>query len=116
MHDIFEKIKDIITDSIKFWESGRLIYNGVLVLIVIGYFCTSVIQGKPVFFIEYFISLLIMALIANILFCTAYIIDIFVQVSAFQTIWRKYRWILLLTGILIATVFACLASDSLFLC
>ena len=49
MENILEKIKNIITDSIKFWELGRILFNVILVLIVIGFFITGIIHEKQLY-------------------------------------------------------------------
>jgi len=38
------------------------------------------------------------AVLANILYCAAYLADLFVQMSAYQPVWRRYRWMLLTLG------------------
>lgn len=115
MKDIMGKIKDIVTDSIKFWEIGRLIYNAVLILIVLWYYIAAIIQDIQIDYIGTALGLFIMAVIANMLYCIAYFIDFFVQLSAFQDFWRKYRWVLLAIGMVLASLLACLISDHMFL-
>ncbi len=115
MKDILEKIEDVLTDAIKFWEIGRLIYNAVLILIVLGYYVAAITRGIEIDYIGTALGLFILAVIANILYCIVYFVDFFVQLSAFQVFWRKYRWVLLAIGMLLASILACLASDHMFL-
>ena len=83
MDYIIEKVKNIVTDSIKFWEIGRLIYNVILAFIVIGFFVAGITQGKKIDYLDISLGLFVLAIVANILYCIAYFIDIFVQLSAF---------------------------------
>ena len=115
MENIIEKIKSIITDSIKFWEIGRLIYNTILALIVIGFFIVGIMQGKKLDYLNISLGLFVLAIVANILYCSAYFIDIFIQLSAFQEFWKKYRWALLVLGILLASLFTCFVSHEIFI-
>ena len=115
MDNIIEKVKSIITDSIKFWEIGRLIYNVILAFIVLGLFITGITQGKKIDYFDMSLGLFVLAIVANILYCIAYFIDIFVQLSAFQEYWRKYRWCLLVLGILLASLFTWLVSSEMFI-
>jgi len=47
-----------------------------------------------------------MAAAANVLYCTAYVVDLFVQMSNFQKVWKRYRWVVLAAGTILAvTVF-----------
>ena len=50
--------------------------------------------------------LLILAVIANVLYSTAYLIDFTVQASAFADAWRRWRWLLWLAGTLFALLLA----------
>ncbi len=115
MENIIEKIKSIVTDSIKFWEKGRLIYNIILTLIVIGFFIVGIMQGKKIAYLNISLGLFVLAIGANILYCSAYFIDIFIQLSAFQEFWKKYRWVLLVLGILLASIFAWVVSNGMFI-
>jgi hypothetical protein len=49
------------------------------------------------------------AVIANILYSTAYIPDVFIQFSSFRSVWRRFRWMLWLIG----TAFAALMAFAL---
>ncbi len=47
-------------------------------------------------------GLLLAAAVANVLYCAAYPADILFQISEFQPVWKRRRWLLLAAG----TVFA----------
>lgn len=43
---------------------------------------------------------------ANVAYCAAYIVDIFVQTSAFRDQWQQFRWLLFTLGVAFAAVLA----------
>jgi hypothetical protein len=114
MNDLLEKLKAITTDAIKFWETFRIIYNIVLGLIVMGFFIYGLFSGQEIAVVETFVSLFILAVIANVLYTAAYIPDLFVQLSDFRDVWRKHRWILFLIGLILASLYTINISHSMF--
>jgi len=110
---LIKEIQTILTDAIRFWEIGRIVYNFVLVLIVLVTFQYHT-AWSYVFenVLDIGVMLLLLALLANVLYSVAYIPDVFVQLSSYQDTWRAYRWILFLTGTLIASVLAVLTTSS----
>ena len=94
-------MKDIVTDSLRYWEPRRVAYNAVLALVVAGSFfhhqtSLAALTWPPV------LGLLLVAVLANGLYCTAYAADLLVQLSDYQAAWRRHRWLLWVVG----TVFA----------
>ena len=96
--------RESITDAMKFWEPLRLIYNAVLALIVILYFIADYPRSRSVLNIDILLVLFLLAVLANIAYCTAYIVDLFVQASGFRAEWRRFRWILFLIGMTFAGI------------
>jgi hypothetical protein len=95
-------LREIITDSIKYWEPRRLIYNGALSLTVIA----DLIKQRDFDLLGGIPGLFVLAIIANVLYTTVYIADVFVQLSDFRDLWRRFRWLLLAAG----TAFACILA------
>jgi hypothetical protein len=50
--------------------------------------------------------LFVLAVLANIAYCAAHVVDVVAQMSAFRDRWLHLRWILLLIGTLFAAVLA----------
>ena len=102
MHDkeFGNSIRNALSNAIAYWERGRIVYNGALVLVVV----ISFIVGLPVSFrligTEWVIILFVLAVLANVVYCAAYIPDIAFQYSSFRPLWLKYRWVLLVVGTL----------------
>jgi hypothetical protein len=95
-------LRDYATEAIKIWEPWRLLYNLVLAAIVITYFAIGYPASKTFLTVDFCLGLFLLAVIANIAYCAAYIVDIFAQASGFREIWRRYRKVLFVIG----TVFA----------
>ncbi len=75
-----------ITDALRFWEPARLVYN--LVLAVTFLFVMR--EAVFAFPVEAWAGLTILAMLANIAYCAAYVPDIFVQSSDFAPLWRQF--------------------------
>jgi hypothetical protein len=48
--------------------------------------------------------LFLLAVLANVAYCAAYPVDVFVQASGFRERWLKYRWVLFFIGVAFAAV------------
>ncbi len=95
-------MKDIVTDSLRYWEPRRVAYNAVLALVVAGSFfhhqpSLAALTWQPV------LGLLLVAVLANGLYCAAYAADLLVQLSDYQAAWRRHRWLLWVAGTAFAT-------------
>ncbi|MEZ5956253.1 MAG: hypothetical protein R3C27_03455 [Hyphomonadaceae bacterium] len=92
--------REHITDAIKFWERGRVVYNLALVAISLAVLAPMGFDQRTWF--VYGSLLLFLAVMANLLYCVAYPVDLFVQASDFRDAWRTLRWTLLAFGTLFA--------------
>ncbi len=96
--------RENITEALRFWEVGRLTYNLTLivvsgvVLLLKGFEWSDLPWIAPWLFV--------LGLIANVLYCVAYPVDLFVQASDFRVLWRKLRYGLWFLGTMIATLLA----------
>ena len=97
-------IRDYLTDAIRFWEPRRLIYNAVLAVIVIAYFVADYPLSKSALSIDFALGLFILAVVANIAYCAAYLADVFVQASGFREMWQRVRWALFALGTTFAAI------------
>jgi hypothetical protein len=94
-------MKNIVTDSLRYWEPRRVAYNAVLALVVAGsFYChqlsLAALTWPPV------IGLGFAAVLANVLYCAAYAADLLVQQSDYQAVWRRHRWLLWVAGTALA--------------
>ncbi|HKF03924.1 MAG TPA: hypothetical protein VKB49_16505 [Candidatus Sulfotelmatobacter sp.] len=76
-------LREYLTDAIKFWEPWRILYNLTLAAVVIIYFAIGYPQSKSTLTVDFCLGLFMLAVIANVAYCAAYVVDIFAQASAF---------------------------------
>lgn len=93
-----------VTDALRFWERGRILYNLALLSIVLG----AVWYGGKDWrlLLGMAPALFVLAVAANALYCLAYPADLLLQASEFRAQWRRLRWILWSIGMLTACVLA----------
>jgi len=102
------EFKHSVADALRYWEPRRILYNAVLstvavlwVVLTWPHFRSVQLMGIPPGDTHpALLILIILAFLANVCYCAAYVVDIPLQLT-FVT-WRKYRWALLVTGTLFA--------------
>ena len=99
--------RETISDALRFWERGRIAYNAALILTALA----TAGERAGIFMEPLRLALLAtLAALANILYCAAYPVDLFVQASDYRQGWRRHRWMLLAGGTLLAMFFAWLVT------
>ncbi len=106
--------KELATDALRYWEPRRLAYSLVLVAVTTGEAVARWPTASRFLSVNGFLDLFVLAVIANLLYCAAYVADIFVQLSGFRATWRRERWVLLLLGTCFAAVLAHFVCSALF--
>jgi hypothetical protein len=101
-----DPFRGLLADAIRFWEPRRLVYNFVLAAIVAVWLVATWPHFRPALTLLSLLLLAVLALLANVCYCTAYIVDIPMQRSSFGAVWRRRRWGLWLLGTLLAIVLA----------
>jgi hypothetical protein len=92
-----------VSSSARFWETRRLLYNLVLIATAIFWLLLDWNHFRPAMKLSSLPPLVVLALLANVCYCTAYLADFAIQrLPAAQ--WRRYRWIIWGVGTLFATV------------
>ena len=97
--------REILTDAVRFWEPRRVIYNLVLAVVVVIWLVASWPHFRPVFTLHSLLLLSILALLANVCYCAAYLVDIPMQSLFVGDARRRYRWLLWVIGTLFAILF-----------
>ena len=91
--------REHVIDALRFWETARIPYNAVLAVTTIAswYFdwrqCPTCRVNEMV--PSDFVKLAIYALIANVVYCAAYVPDLLVHNSDFRArrkLWRRGLW------------------------
>jgi len=96
--------REYLGNSIRYWEPRRVLYNLLLAGIVIFHFMRSLPSSKVFLQFDLLLFLFVMAVLANVAYCAAYIPDVFAQMSNLRESWLRYRWALLLVGMAFAGV------------
>ena len=104
-------IRESITDSIRYWEPRRIVYNLLLAITVAIYYVRGLPSSKTALTVDFVLILFVLAVLANI----AYFVDIFAQRSGFRESWRSKRWILFSVGMILAVIFTRFLSVGFFL-
>ena len=94
--------RSLLGDSFRFWETRRFIYNLVLSAVVVVWVVASWPHFRPMFTLHSLLPLAVLASIANACYCAAYLIDIPIQQSSLKPVWKRYRWMLWMLGMLLA--------------
>ena len=107
-------IRERATEAIKFWEPMRIVYNIVLAIIVLIYFRLGLPHSREMVSANGISLLILLAVMANVAYCAAYLVDMFAQISGFREQWRTIRWGLFATGMLFAAILTRFFSMGMF--
>src|SRR5579862_6481701 len=97
-------LREPATDAIRYWEPRRLVYNGALFAIVLACFVYGYPSSGAALSVDKTLLLFILAVLANVAYCAAYVVDLFAQNSEYRGLWRRYRWVLFAIGLSFAGV------------
>ena len=98
------EVREAVSDALRYWEPRRIAYNLVLALVVVAYFALNWPQSRTAVSLEGVLFVFILAVLANICYCAAYLGDVFVQLSGFRSVWQRWRWVLFLVGTAMAGI------------
>jgi hypothetical protein len=102
--DLGTRLRQAVSDAIGYWEPRRIAYNAVLALVVVTYFALNWPLSRTVVSFDSVFLLFVLAVLANICYCAAYLADIFIQLSGFRRMWQKWRWLLFVIGLAFAAI------------
>src|SRR2546429_7838306 len=89
-------LRDYATDAIRYWEPKRLGYNLALVAVVGACFLVTLPASRQTLTADTLLFLVALAVLANVAYCAAYVVDVFVQMSGFREQWRAFLLVLVL--------------------
>ena len=98
------EIREILTDAIRYWERLRIAYNVVLAAIVVAVFLLQWPGSGAALSVDLVLTMFILAVLANVAYCAAYIVDLAAQYSDFSETWKRYRWLLFVVGVVFAGI------------
>ena len=109
-------LRAILTDALRFWERLRLPYNGVLAGVVGSCLLPRLFGAGGLDGGVIALELFLCAVLANVAYTTAYLVDIPVQLSGYRDRWRRWRIGLFVVGTAFAAGLAWLTTVALFGC
>jgi len=98
--------RELLADAVRFWEPRRLVYNLVLAVVVVIWLVATWPHFRLAFTLQSLLLLGILALLANVCYCAAYLVDIPIQRWSHSTVRSRVRWGLWLVGTFLAIVLA----------
>jgi hypothetical protein len=101
-----ERSRETVTAMIRYWELRRIWYNLALVLLCVWWVVHTWPHFGPAMTLGNLGRMLILAVIANVCYSSAYLVDLTMQASSFAPAWRRWRWLLWLAGTLFALLVA----------
>jgi len=106
--------RDYLGNAIRYWEPRRILYNLLLAGVVIFHFVRRLPSSKIVLQFDSLLFLFVMAVLANVAYCAAYVPDVFAQMSNLRESWLRYRWAVLVVGLAFAAVLTHFWSSAMF--
>ena len=97
-------LRESVTDAIRYWEPRRLAYNAFLAAVVLAYFWIGYPASKAVLSVDAALTIFVLAVMANVAYCSAYPVDVFAQMSGYRRLWQEHRWVLFIIGLSFAGV------------
>lgn len=91
-------------EAARYWEPRRLVYNAVLAAVFVSWVVWTWPHFRGAFSMEHFLALVVLAVLANLCYCAAYLVEIAMAASAMREVWARRRWGLWLMGMVIAFV------------
>lgn len=108
------RFREIASDALRYWELRRIIYNLALIVVVGMHFFAAWPASRSLVGWNTLLVLIFLAVLANVCYCAAYVVDLFVQFSGLREEWAQWRWAVLLVGTIFAAVIAHFFSSSVF--
>jgi hypothetical protein len=99
-------IRAVFGDALRYWEPRRVVYNLILSGVAAAWIVFSWPHFRESLTLQSLGIMLVLAVLANICYCAAYLLDIFLQYSPFQASWKRWRWTLWPAGMLFAILLA----------
>ena len=94
----------LFRDAMRYWEVQRVSYNLVLIAIAVTWIVVTWPHFRPAFTLQSLFAVMVLAALANLCYCFAYLVEIFLHRTSYRDIWRRRRWGLWLTGTLFAAM------------
>ena len=97
-------MSEILTDAIRYWEFRRISYNAALLAVVAALFLIGWPASLGHVTVNSAELIFVLAVLANVAYCAAYVADVAAQSSAYRATWKRYRWVLFAIGVVFASI------------
>ena len=108
------RLSGFAANGLRYWEPRRIVYNGVLALVVSGHFLLAWPDSAGKLSLDLALGIFFLAVLANIAYCAAYLADLFVQFAGLQAAWRLGRAALLGVGTMFAATITHFFAKAIF--
>jgi len=92
----------ILRNSAGFWEPRRLLYNLALLIVAFAWIILTWPHFRPAFTLSTFLTMCVLALLANLCYTAAYLFDLPIQGMNSFTRLASWRWGLWFLGTALA--------------
>jgi hypothetical protein len=100
-------LREAFAEAIRFWEPRRIIYNLLLMTVAFLWGALTWPHFRPALQLQPFLALSVLALLANICYCAAYLVEAAMLGGTFRSVWKnRQRWGLWVVGTLFAILLA----------
>jgi hypothetical protein len=111
----FARLSGYAASGLRYWEPRRIIYNGVLAVVVMSHFLLAWPESGARLSFDLVLAIFLLAVLANVAYCAAYLADLFVQFAGLQNAWRRGRVVLLSIGTLFAATITHFFAKGMFI-
>ena len=110
----FGRLSAYAADALRYWEPRRVVFNGALALVVLAHFFAAWPASGHKLSFDLALGVFVLAVLANIAYCAAYVGDLFVQFAGLHEPWRRGRVAVLTIGTLFAATITHFFAKGLF--
>jgi hypothetical protein len=110
----FHRLSRYAATALRYWEPRRIVYNAALAAVVGMHVFLAWPLSRDKLTVDQFLGMFILAVLANVAYCAVYPVDLFVQFSGVDTVWRAWRAVLLIVGIAFAATITHFVAQGIF--
>jgi hypothetical protein len=110
----FARVSAYAANALRYWEPRRLVFNGVLALVVLTHFLLAWPDSRSRLSFDLLLGIFILAVLANVCYCAVYAVDLFVQFSGLHAPWRAGRIVVLIVGTAFAATITHFLAQGMF--
>ncbi|MGH9364798.1 MAG: hypothetical protein ACRD1B_05980 [Thermoanaerobaculia bacterium] len=101
-----DTLRAFLTEAARYWEPRRIAYNLALLVQAGAWVVVTWPAFRPAVVVQHVPEILVLAGLANLCYCAAYLVEVSLHHSSARDTWRRRRWGLWLAGTLFALLIA----------